>query len=92
MDRELLPHAVVLLLIGILVAAWDPVGLAMPPLDALLAPTSAGPMEAVATLLGLGGRLLGILVLPGLTTVILVDAALVAFRPRGGERSPPDAG
>ncbi len=81
--RPLTPHAVVLGTIAALVLAWGPLGLALPDLDALLAPGGA----SLPSLLGTGALLLArtgcVLVLPGLTGVVLVDAALVLMERRG---------
>lgn len=90
--RRLVPHAIVLVGVVAIVLGWDLVGLALPPVDALLAPGESSTGELIATAAMLGTRLMAVLMLPGLTAMTLVDATLVLLQSERGERREEPAG
>lgn len=82
--HALTPHAVILGSIAVLVLAWGPLSMALPDLDALLAPGGASPGTLVASLLLILLRTVAVLVLPGVGGATLVDAMLVAMEREDG--------
>ena len=75
---RLVPHAIGLGLIAVLVISWDLLGMVLPPLDVLLAPGGGTTVDWLAAGGVFGARALGVLVLPGLLGVLVVDAILVS--------------
>lgn len=86
--RRLVPHAVGTVIILALVVGWDWLGVSLPALDALLAPGGASPGALLGVGLVLALRGVGVLVLPGLLGVLLLDAALVSLSRDDGEQVP----